>query len=279
MGASTIGCAVNQTIEAIIQKCLHNAIPTSRTNSDWLKISNDFLQYWNFPNCLAAIDGKHVVTFAPKKSGSLYFNYKKSFSYNLMAAVDARYRFIMVDIGAYGSNADSTVFSSSPFGNAWLNNPENLNVPEDAPLPGTTNKNPFVIIGDEGFALKPTILRPYPGHKLSVKERIFNYRLSRARRVVENAFGILSQTWRILLKRLEVKKESAINIILVCCILHNLLRMESATQCETTTSTASQAPVDRDESSVPASSGYDVRSQFADWCVTEGDLDFQYKMI
>ncbi|XP_055913145.1 uncharacterized protein LOC129946823 [Eupeodes corollae] len=277
MGVSTVKKVIDTTLEAINANCLEIAIPSSLSKDDWKQISLEFFERWNFPNCLGAVDGKHVLTFAPKKSGSFYFNYKKTFSYNLMAVVDAKYRFLMVDIGAYGSNADSTVFSCSPFGNAWLNNPTELNIPEDSPLPGTTTKLPYVIIGDEGFALKSTIWRPFPGRNLSHRERIFNYRLSRARRVVENAFGIMAHTWRILLKRLEVGKESGHRIILSCCILHNFLRQKNHRNMF-----EQENPIQDSEDSILTStlaSGYDVRGKFANWCLEEGSVSFQYDMI
>lgn len=177
MGASTIRAVIEQTMAAIIEVFKEIAIPSKRSKADWEQIAEEFRTLWNFPNCCAAVDGKHVATFAPNETGSLYFNYKKSFSTNLMAAVDAKYRFLMVNIGAYGSNADSTVFAACEFGKAWLHSPEKLNIPNDKPLPGTATPLPYVIIADEGFALKTTIMRPFPGKNLTIRERIFNYRL------------------------------------------------------------------------------------------------------
>lgn len=43
----------------------------------WKKIAEDFHNKWNYPNCLGALDGKHIKIQASAKSGSLYYNYKK----------------------------------------------------------------------------------------------------------------------------------------------------------------------------------------------------------
>ena len=59
-------------------------------------------------------------------------------------------------------------------------------------LTGTSYFLPYVMVGDEGFPLKKFLLRPYPGRYISHERSIFNYRLSRARRTIENTFGILA---------------------------------------------------------------------------------------
>lgn len=67
---------------------------------------------------------------------------------------------------------------------------DRINVPPPKNLPGTDDPMDFVLLGDEAFPLQKNLLRPFAGRDLNtmVKKR-FNYRLSRARRMIENAFG------------------------------------------------------------------------------------------
>ena len=51
---------------------------------------------------------------------------------------------------------------------------------------------PHFIIGDEVFPLCADLLWPFPRNQLSNEAKIYNYRLCRGRRVIENAFGILA---------------------------------------------------------------------------------------
>lgn len=158
----------------------------------WKEIASEFWTSYNFPNRLGAIDGKHVTIQAPPNSGSQYFCCKKTFSVVLLALVEAHYNFIVVDVGSYGKNSDDGILNHSMLGKALGQN--KLDILEKAALPA--NEVPFVIIGDEAFPLKTYLLRPYPGKNLDCNEkRIYNYRICRARIVVENAFGILSQTF------------------------------------------------------------------------------------
>ena len=81
----------------------------------WKSIADEFYDRWNFPNCIGAIDGKHVMMQCPFNSGSLFYSYKSYFSIVLLAVASADYRFIMVDVGAYGSSNDSGVLNHTTF--------------------------------------------------------------------------------------------------------------------------------------------------------------------
>nr|XP_039252705.1 uncharacterized protein LOC120329934 [Styela clava] len=117
---TTISRIIPETCAAIWDSLqpVFMAVPSE---NQWKIIANDFKQLWQFPNCVGSIDGKHVVIQAPANSGSSFFNYKKTFSLVLLAVSDAKYRFIYVDVGAYGRQSDENVFASSSFGkNSWM---------------------------------------------------------------------------------------------------------------------------------------------------------------
>ena len=66
--------------------------------------------------------------------------------------------------------------------------------------------------------------KPYGHRGLSNDERIFNYRLSRARRVVENAFGILANRFQVLMSTMQHRPSTIRLISTTCLVLHNLMR-------------------------------------------------------
>lgn len=188
----------------------------------WLKIAKEFNERANFPNCLGAVDGKHIRIIKPERSGSLYMNYKHYFSIGLLAIADANYKFIYVDVGSYGKDSDSTIFKNSAL---WENlKKNNLNIPASTTVPGVDISLPYAFVGDEAFGLDKHLLRPFSGTHLPVRKKIFNYRLSRARRYVECTFGILSNKWRIFHRPIDVHVDFAVDIVKCCCVLHNFVR-------------------------------------------------------
>ena len=84
---------------------------------------------------------------------------------------------------------------------------------------------PHVLVSDEIFGLKTWLMKPYPGKGLNEEQRIFNYRLSRARRTIENSFGILAARWRIFRRPIKANPATVDSIIKACIGLHNYLRL------------------------------------------------------
>ena len=76
------------------------------------------------------------------------------------------------------------------------------------------------------FPLIPQIMKRYAQRNLDDKKRMFNYRLSRFRRVTENTFGIWACRFRIFLTRIN-SPEVATGIVLASVTLHNMLRTKS----------------------------------------------------
>nr|CAI5817213.1 unnamed protein product [Callosobruchus analis] len=196
----------------VLSQVLKVCIYFPSAEDEWKIIENGFNTRWNFPSCYGAIDGKHVNIKAPPKSGSEFYNYKKTNSIVLMAIADHNYCFTYIDVGANGSASDGGVFKNSSIYRRL----------EDGLLPMDG-----IIVGDAAFPLKSYLLKPYPGSQLSTSEKIFNYRLSRARRIVENAFGILVSRFRVFENAIPTSLNTVDAIVCASCALHNWLRKNS----------------------------------------------------
>ncbi|KFM58225.1 hypothetical protein X975_05914, partial [Stegodyphus mimosarum] len=139
--------------------------------------------------------------------------------------VDANLKFIYVDVGINGRISDGDVWDKSKLKS--LVESDQLFLPSPNTLPGTDINVPYA---DDAFPLTQHIMKPYPGRHLTIEKRIFNYRLSRARRIVENAFGILAARFRLLGTMILTSPQKAQYFVLAACCLHNLLRSKKETK-------------------------------------------------
>ncbi|KAJ0172480.1 hypothetical protein K1T71_011619 [Dendrolimus kikuchii] len=152
--------------------------------SIWLLVvAKSFDMKANFPQCLGAVD--NIVLF--------------------------------LSVGSYGKECDSSIFKESTM---WKKlNDSSLNIPKSRPLHATLQKDmPYVFVGDDAFPLSTNLLRRFGGTHLDHMKKIFNYRLSRARRYVVCAFGILTNKWRIFHRPLDVHPDMAIVIVKACSV-------------------------------------------------------------
>lgn len=253
-----------------------------RTEEDWVEIADQFYTRTNFPNVIGALDGKHIRLIQPDNSGSSFFNYKKYHSMVLMAWTDADYKFIYIDVGAYGGSCDSSVFKNSNMGIRLEEN--SLNIPNERILPHDNNgKNmPFYLLADDAFGLSNNILRPYSKRNLSYEKKVYNYRHTRARRMVECTFGILANKWRIFHRGLDVNLDFAESIIKTCCVLHNLVRIKDGIQFK---DTFYDAPLENiishgDNRGRNLTGGTNVRQYLTSYFVSpQGSVPWQYDIV
>ncbi|XP_075154536.1 uncharacterized protein LOC142228101 [Haematobia irritans] len=178
-----------------------------------------------FPQCLGAVDGCHIEVSPPSGDAVDYFNYKGWYSIVLFALVDYRYRFLYVNVGCPGRCNDSYIYRQSELSKMIESSPWLKRKTKD--ICGTPVQ--VLIIGDSAFKFSPTLMKPYPFSTAApLDKQTFNYGLSKARRVVENAFGHMKARFRRIGKGLENHLKFNNKIIMCCCILHNFLNCNNS---------------------------------------------------
>ena len=185
----------------IFNYCFFFQFPT--TQHEWEEIAKEFERVWQFPHCVGAVDGKHVKIVPPPDSGSFYYNFKGFHRMVKMGIGNAKYEFILCDFGINGRISDGGVINRTAFYDKLSKG--QLNLPQENKIEGSEKVLPYVFIGDEAFAMRTDFLRPFGQKDLTNERRIFNYRLSRARRIIENIFGILVSRFHIF--------QTAINLL------------------------------------------------------------------
>ena len=184
------------------------------------EVINDFEERWGFPQCAGAIDGSHIPIKAPLDYHADYYNRKGWYSVILQGLVDSKYRFRDINVGWPGKVHDARVFSNSSL---YKKGTDGTLFPESQARNINGTAVPAFIIADAAYPLLPWVMKPFPDNgNLPSQKSHFNYRLSRARMVVENAFGCLKGRWSCLLKQNEAHFEKINNVVAACCTLHNI---------------------------------------------------------
>nr|CAI5855158.1 unnamed protein product [Callosobruchus analis] len=124
------------------------------TTADFIRISEEYNRLWDFPNCIRALDGKHVRIKCPSHS------------------VDDHYRFISIDVGGYGKQSDGGTFQASKLSKLLEKN--KLGITKVKKLPNSNDKLPHVFITDEANSLKENLMKPYSGKTLNPSQENFN---------------------------------------------------------------------------------------------------------
>lgn len=188
---------IQQVSVTIINELKSELMEFSEQN--WINVSNGLNFKWQLPNYLGAIDGKHIAIRKPHNAGSDYFNFKRFHSIVLMACADANYKFITVDVGGKGAEGDAAIFNRTDLGRMIKSNDQELHLPPDAAI--GDKLLPHYYFGDDAFPFLRRLMKPYKFNRNETatdEETLFNYRLSRARRCIESAFGLLGVKWQCI---------------------------------------------------------------------------------
>ena len=301
----TISGIVMETCKAIYDCLKDDYLKLPQNSEDWKVIANETQKRWQFPNCIGAADGKHIPILHPKDSGSDFYNYKGFFSIVLLAIVDYDYKFLFVDVGCQGRISDGGIYRNSSFKKAL--DQGHLNLPDPAPLPASSdplwmhdenNPVPYVFVADDAFPLGQNCMKPYPQSNLTDRKRIFNYRLSRFRRISENVFGIWSSRFRVFSTTMALAPEKAATITLSTIALHNMLRTkgralytdEGSLDRETPDGSIIEgnwrssgvnqlASLSKGKDNHPSKSAESIREIFADHFYGPGAIPWQWNML
>ncbi|KAG8226566.1 hypothetical protein J437_LFUL004738 [Ladona fulva] len=240
---STISKIIPDMCDIIYRNLKRKYLKVPRTCQEWEDVALKFGSIWNFPMCLGAIDGKHIAF--------------RSHSIVLLAVADALCRFIYDDVGVNGRVSDGGVFPIAR---------NTLNFPPNKKLPNRQAEVPYVFVADDAFPLTPHILKPYPNRDLTEEKRNFNYRLSRARRTVENAFGILSNRFRVFQTKINLSPEKVETIVLAAVALHNFLcEKNGATYTASVEDDCPLLVLPQQAGKRPTQSALDIRKEYTNY--------------
>ena len=140
----------------------------------------------------------------------------------LLAIVDAKYQFLMCDFGTNGRVSDGGVLQNTKFFEKLQD--KLLKIPTEENIRNTSRSLPYVFVADDAFPLRVDMIKPFRQADLICQHRkIYNYRVSRTRRIVENAFGIMASRFRIFHTQINLGPEKIHSVVMASCVLHNFL--------------------------------------------------------
>ena len=212
-------CNSIKDVSCAIIKSLQGRLIYIPKNDELKSILETYREKWGFPMCAGAIDGTHIPIIAPKEDHTNYVNRKGYHSVVKQAVVDCNSLFRDVVIGWPGSVHDARILSNS---SVYEKGNNKTLFPDIRERIGDQDV-PIVILGDPAYPLLPWLLKAYPENPNTPQsQRVFNYRLSRARMTVENTFGRWKGRFRRFSKRIDMEVPGVVNSTAASCVLHNI---------------------------------------------------------
>ena len=215
---STVCIVTKEVCAAIVNVLLPKYIRVP-TGDELKKVVEGFRDGLGFPQCAGVVDGTHIPIVSPEKCPADYYNRKGWHSIIMQGMVNNVGHFTEVYIGWPGRVHDARVFVNSTL----YTKGQNGTLFPDWKQTICGEEVPLLVLGDPVYPLLPWLMKAFPNNgSLSSQQKMFNYRLSKARVVVEHAYGRLKGRWRCLLKRNDVLIRDVPKLVAACCVLHNI---------------------------------------------------------
>ena len=176
-----------------------------------------FINYGGFPACVGAIDGTHIQIKPPPLNEEAYVCRKGFHSINVQVVCNHNQLLTDVLVKWPGSTHDTAIWNNSSIKQLLL---EHLKAAE---------WNGW-LIGDSGYPQRPYMMVPLADPQ-SKEEIAYNNSLTKCRNTVERTLGVLKSRFRVLERKsgggIQYELETAVNIIMACCVLHNYCRLRN----------------------------------------------------
>jgi hypothetical protein len=222
---STVCVVTKEVCAAIVDRLLPEYIKMP-TGAALTMVVERFKSDFGFPQCAGAIDGTHIPIISPQECPADFYNRKGWHSILMQGVVNHQGHFVDVNIGWPGRVHDARVFANS----SLYKRGQSKTLLPDWKERIDEKDVPLVMLGDPAYPLLPWLMKAFPDNgRLSREQRHFNYRLSRARVVIEHSYGRLKGRWRCLLKRLDVTTYDVPELVAACCVLHNMCEIHGDT--------------------------------------------------
>ncbi|KAI4455228.1 hypothetical protein MML48_1g01257 [Holotrichia oblita] len=227
---------------------LHNEYIKWPTRLEAYHISNGFAQKGGFGNVIGAIDGCHIRVRKPISDGNDYINRKGYASIILQGVVDHQKRFIDISVGHPGSLHDARVLRKSKLF---------LTIEEH-----DICYSNYFLLGDSAYPSLQWLVPPFRDTGLLTNEELlFNTKHSKARVVVEHAFGLLKGRFRRLFHFENLSLVAITNLIATACTLHNLCIIQDDDDGENFIENLENFHVDIDPEDIPDVAAVDRRQE------------------
>ncbi|KAB0804564.1 hypothetical protein PPYR_01534 [Photinus pyralis] len=172
-------------------------------------ISKAFATKFGSQNVIGAIDGCHVRIRRPKNDQDSYINRKGYFSLLIQGTVNSFRQFIDVYCGEPGSLHDARLLRRSSLYSKAENNVNFFG-----------NK---YLLGDSAYPSLSWLVPPFKDNgALSNNQKVFNFKHSSTRIIVEHVFRLLKGRFRRLQHLENLNINICVKIMMACCVLHNI---------------------------------------------------------